>query len=433
MVHGATTKTSATGKGKNPSPSKHASAARQGGSKPPPSVQTTTAHQRAKYRAVLESTVGGRTGDDGEIVAYSGTEDSGFNQTRDRSAKLDIGVASANVIKHADMSSDTVTTAKALHTVWVRMHGIGTSTVADDTGHEETKLVFYEENKVTHAIKSLQTWLTRQGPHDVQFHCSVPFKYDALPDNYSNGATQIKSYSHSAVDSIPARGDLLCTTSKPGGSDKSYPYKLFPNINDPATPKPTDLYLKVLEFVVSRDELCKFGDTSTQAESIGLHLSCMMTEETNPRGKPSTAPDMLVEAATFIPNEWPTILPPTNPTTNLGEIKLLPSPLGFGAKLGSSLRLNEKFIYTSHASTFGIATDGGVVNPRYVFCKDGYAYFALTEQDAFAEHAVGVAGAVVPHSTNFRPLFPKIGAFGGTGKEYGGTYLPHVKILQLLN
>lgn len=380
---------------------------------------------------MLESFVGSSVGDAGDVIAWSGVDDTGHNQTRDRPAKLDLSIQSDNVIFHSDMNSETVTTQKALHSVWVRVHGVGSKMSA----MEQT---FYEENRVTHEIKSLQTWLNRQGPRDMQLHHTFPYKLDALPDDYCNGTTQIKSHSHSALTALTAKGKLLATTSKPGGQDKTFVTKLFENVNDPGTVKATDLYVKVLEFVVTVDEHAKFGATTQQKESCGLFLSCMMREEVNPRGKPSTAPDMLVVAETFIPNQWPTIIPPTASSANVGEIRLTsPLRLGqtsiLGGRLGHNLTLNEGYIYTTHASNFGIAVEGGVLNPRYAFVKDGHVFFALTEHDAACERGVSVPGAVIPHNTNFRPMVPKKGAYGRVREEHGINPLIFGRVAHLVN
>jgi hypothetical protein len=389
---------------------------------------------------VLQGTLGTGVDDVGDIIAYSGVDDPGHNQVRDRPAKVDLGIESANVIFHSDMTKDTETSQKALNSVWVRVHGIGSQMV---TGKEE----YYAENRVTHAVKSLQTWLTRQGARDMQIHWTVPFKLDSLPDAYSNGTTQKKSHSHSAVDSLPAKGKLICTTSRPGGQEKRYVTQLFENINDPnpTGQRPHDLYLKVLEFVVTVDENAKFGATTKQVEAVGLLFSCMMKEEFNPSGKPSTAPDIFVEAKTFIPLKWPSIVPPTASVANVGEIKLTPPSAGLdlipssqrqvvhGGRLDRSLRLNEGYVYTISASIFGIVHDGAVLCPRYAFAKDGYVFFSLNEKDAMEGKAVSAPGAVIPHATTFRPMFPRTGAYGAKAGEYAGGSLPYGIIAQLVH
>lgn len=404
----------------------------------PPMVQVTTSQERARYRSVLQGTLSPGSADAGDIIAYSGVDDPGHNQVRDRPAKVDFGIQSANVIHHSDMNSDVMTTAKALNIVWVRIHGVGSQMSA---GTE----TYFAENRVTHSIKSLQTWLIRQGARDMQLHWTVPFKLDSLPDAYTNGTTQKKSHSHSASDSITAKGKLVCTTSRPGGQDKRYVNKLFENINDPNDEgnRPHDLYVKVLEFVVTVDENAKFGATAKQAEAVGLLLSCMMKEEFNPSGKPSTAPDIFVESTTFIPNKWPSIVPPTGSVANVGEIKLTSPTIGpdlipsrqmvLGGKLDRSLRLNENYVYTISASIFGIVHEGAVLCPRYAFAKDGYVYFALNEKDAMEGRAVSAPGAVIPHATTFRPMFPRTGAFGAKAGEYAGGALPFAMIAQLVN
>lgn len=450
MTSHATNSTKHSGTAKASSPraeSKGSPTGKPSGKPASPTVPVTTPHERAKYRAVLESTVDPDIDVVGDIIAHSGVDDTSYNQVRDRPAKVEVSIKSNNVIFHSDMNSTTPTVGNALNSVWVRLHGVGTKM---ESGSE----VFYREDRVTHTIKSLQTWLTRQGARDSQIHWVVPFKLDALPDDYSNGTTQRKSHSHSALDSLPAKGKLISTTSKPGGADKGYVTKLFENINDtnPAGSRPHDLYVKVLEFVVSVDENAKFGATSKQAEALGITLSCMMREEVNPSGQPSTAPDIFVEAAKFTPHNWPSILPPVASAANVGEIKLtVPSTSSrkesgpdivsasssrlspLGGRLGRSLRLNENYIYTISASIFGIVQNDSILCPRYAFVKNGYVFFALNEKDAMMGNAVSAPGAVIPHATTFRPMIPRTGAYGAVNGEFAGAALPFGKIVQLVN
>jgi hypothetical protein len=299
---------------------------------------------------------------DDSIVAYSGVDDFGFNQIKDRVAKVDLGIPSTNVIHHQDMSSDQPTTHKALYSVWVRVHGLGSKI-------ESGQVSYFEENKVTRAIKSTQMLLTRQGPRDIQVHTSVPYKLDNLPDSYANGATSKRAVAHSASAAIEAKGKLLVTTSKPPGAEKQYVTKLITNVNAPGADKPTDVYMNVLQYVVSCDENAKYGATSVQTESIGLIISTMMREELNPKGKPSTAPDMVITNEVFTPNNWPSILPPTCSSVSSGEIELttntaLPDviPRGIagakhvvgaaGGKLGRNLNLNPDYIYSVSGASF---------------------------------------------------------------------------------